>query len=84
MVAGSDDFEEQAPRLSSLNFPSHEPDALRWRNAKEDFLGTVFCARIDCRPGSAFVVGACRHDSDRRGELVGGVSERLVLIDEIS
>ncbi len=84
MVVGSDDLEEQAPRLNSeppqvsRSFRVR-PAALRLPNAKEDFLGVVFRPGIAGRLGASFVVGAGGYHSDWRGELVGGVPKRLVL-----
>ncbi len=56
VVAGSDDFEEQAARLRSD--PSRAPmAALRYPNAKKDFLGDVCRARVDRRHGSCLCGG---------------------------
>ncbi len=48
-------------------------------DAAQDLLDPVRCPRNRGRYGFAIVVGHCGNDSHWHGELVGGLSQRLVL-----
>jgi hypothetical protein len=59
-------------------------DSLQWWNAEEDVLDHFRCIRIGRGSGVAVLVGDGRDHSSWLSELVGSLSQRLVLVAQTS
>ena len=69
--------------VSGAQHPAALPFLLKWRNAAKDILDDLDSIGFDCGSGVAILVGHGGEHSIGRIELVGGLSQRLVLACEI-